>query len=83
MREALFTARGSFLPPIFLLLAVLPRTVTFVFRAVFFEVGSLFAMGFFVPLGFFFGMQKSLTLAHPANNPVAKLQLPPTKGHDR
>src|SRR6266567_8450290 len=40
--EALFTARGGFLPPAFLLLAVLPRTVTFVFRAAFFEVGFFF-----------------------------------------
>ena len=68
MGEALFTLRGSFLPPGFLLLAVLSPTGTFVFRAAFFEVGFVFAMGFFVPLGFFFGMRKSLTLVYPANN---------------
>jgi len=73
MGEALFTPRGSFLPPAFLLLAVLPCKVTFVFRAAFFEVGFFFAMGFFVPPGFFFGMRKSLTLAHPAGNTPSKI----------
>jgi len=57
----------------FLLLAFLPRTVPFVFRAAFFEVGFFFAMGFFVPPGFFFGMRESLTLAHPANNTPSKI----------
>ena len=61
--EAFFTARGRFLPLIFLLivfllLAVLPRTVTFAFRAVFFEAGFFFAVSFFVLLGFFLGMEK-------------------------
>ena len=71
--EALFTARGGFFPPVFLLVAVLPRTLTFVFPAALFELAFFFATGFFVPRGFFFGIQKSLTLAHPANNTPIKI----------
>jgi hypothetical protein len=77
LAETLFTARWVFLRSvfllivflliIFLLLAVLPRTGAFVFPFALVEIGFFFATTFFLLLvGFFFGMQKSLTLAHPA-----------------
>src|SRR5213596_2900748 len=40
--EALFTPRGGFFPSVFLLGAVLPRTLIFVLAAAFLELGFLF-----------------------------------------
>jgi hypothetical protein len=61
---AFFTARRSFLPAVAFLLAVLARALGIAFRAVVLLAGFFLVRATFVPLDFFLGIQKSLTLAY-------------------
>jgi hypothetical protein len=61
---AFFTARRSFLPAVAFLLAGLARALGIAFRAVVLLAGFFLVRATFVPLDFFLGIQKSLTLAY-------------------